>query len=139
MQRIVRKTGAFISIASFAMLTMMQWLHSPLHHLVHPHSHHETASASEHEHAGCSFHSHHHSKTSDSTEQESPEHPHHQHSDDVCHICSIVAQQATLLIQQAALTGEIHVDKTLVLQATVSYDFSDRTFLIRGPPQRPVA
>ena len=87
------------------MLLAMQWLHSPLHHLVehasHQHSHNVEATHS-HIH-GCGHSHQHHSDEVDHTDSDPLSH--HKHED--CQLCEHLAKSlATVTVEQPTITNE---------------------------------
>jgi|SaaInlStandDraft_1057018.scaffolds.fasta_scaffold21320_3 hypothetical protein len=150
MQRKSTNLALLMSIAAFAMLTLTQWLHSPLHHLadsVAVNAHFEQSQAKDqhscsHSH-GDDPHGHHHShddhaaghshhKINDhSGHQHCPGHP---HPDDECEICLFVGKSLGETQSPVCLSGNESVEfapdpEGIILTLTTQDHFS-----IRGPP-----
>lgn len=137
--------GQFLSIAAFAMLTMTQWLHSPLHHLAEhvdsqqatqvqhgcQHGHSKT-----HQHdAGHSTHTHKHSHHQHSNHgHHGDECPSHPHPNDNCETCLLLANSLDQIQASACLSGVELVEVLPDSSVLILDDIQDAQVDIRGPP-----
>lgn len=145
MQRKSTNLALLLSIAAFALLTLTQWLHSPLHHLAEFAAHLEQPIESQdkdqhfcsHSHGDQHRHDHHaaghsHHKINDhSGHQDCPGHP---HPDDECEICLFVGKSLGPIQSLVCLSGnesvEFAPDSAAIFLTRTTPDHVS----IRGPP-----
>lgn len=147
MQPIQSKFGNLLGFASFAILLVTQWLHSPLHHVVeeinsgccalethasagHSHSHHKAS----HPHSHSAGDPQGHDEAQAGTDSGSPCHHPHPHPDENCQICSFLALNPCQLNLEVELVGHLFVDVIPDSAAVVVISVRTDHWLIRGPP-----
>ncbi len=154
MQKLRAKTGISLAIASFAMMLVTQWLHSPLHHLVESiepgdQQHHQCeeqkktgqAHCHSHTHHGSNAHTHCHSHSSseneksDANSKSGPPCNHHHPGGD-CKICQFLAEKVSHSQMSVELTGTESVDVISDSAVVVVLLQIRCRFFVRGPPSR---